>query len=815
MATTTPQLTRCTHCGDPCPTDKITIGEHVFCCEGCRMVWQLLDRNGLCAYYSLNDRPGVNRRIQVRADKFAFLDDGKISTRLVTFRNEEETHVEFYLPAIHCSSCLYLLENLHRLDERVSSSRIDFAAKEISLVFDHRQMSLRQVAELLTSLGYEPYVSLHDLGNARPGIDRSLIYRLGVAGFCFGNIMLLCFPEYLGLGSSDAALRSAFRILSTLLAIPVFFYSAQPFYLSAWKALANRYLNIDAPIVLAIIVTFARSIWEVVSGTGSGYFDSMSGIVFFMLAGRVLQDKTYRQLSFDRDYKAYFPVAVTVLRPEAEPAVRSLPELRCGDTMRIHNGELIPADGILTRGRAFIDYSFVTGESEPVTKAVGELVYAGGRQTGAAIEVLVVKEVAQSYLTQLWNRQSDPREEKDPVENRLSFPFVDLLSRNFTLIVFIIATAAAVYWQIHDPARTWKAVTAVLIVACPCALLLSSTFTNGNLLRILGRQGFYLRNADVLEKMATATHIVFDKTGTLTDNREPVLTYEGTPLSREQEEAIGLLAAQSVHPLSKALAKKFGPPVREPALREYWEYPGKGAEAFVDGDHWTMGSAAFVEARTVAHDLPGSRVFVACNQRVLGSFTISNHFRPGLATLVGRLRTRFGVSVLSGDSARERGRLRELVGDDVPMRFGQLPVDKCRYIAHLQQQGERVMMVGDGLNDAAAIRQSNAGIAIAVDSNHFTPASDAILKSEQLGRLPELVRLCRMGRKIIVGSFALSIVYNMIGLYFAVNASLSPLLAAILMPASSLSILLVTYGSSSLLGKSLLRRTTEQDHSIR
>lgn len=773
------------------------------------MVWQLLDQNGLCAYYSLNDRPGVNRRIVVRPEKFAFLDDEKVAAGLVSFRNEDQTHVRFYLPAVHCSSCLYLLENLHRLDERVLSSRIDFAAKDISLVFDHRQMSLRQLAELLTSLGYEPYISLHDLGNARPGIDRGLIYRLGVAGFCFGNIMLLCFPEYLGLDGADAALRSVFRMLSAVLALPVFFYCAQPFYIAAWKGLANRYLNIDAPIVLAIIVTFARSVWEVLSATGSGYFDSMSGIVFFMLAGRVLQDKTYRQLSFDRDYKAYFPVAVTVLRPEAEPAVRSLPELRCGDTMRIHNGELIPADGILTRGRAFIDYSFVTGESVPVTKGVGELVYAGGRQTGAAIEVLVVKEVAQSYLTQLWNRQADR------AEHRSTFPFVNMLSRNFTGIVFIIASAAAVYWQIHDPARTWTALTAVLIVACPCALLLSSTFTNGNLLRILGKNGFYLRNADVLEKIATATHIVFDKTGTLTDTREPLLTYEGEPLNARQEAAIGLVAAQSVHPLSRALAAKFGLPARELSVHEYWEYPGKGAEGFVDGDHWTIGSAAFLEAQTTAQDLPGSRVFVACNHRVLGSFTISSHFRPGLAMLVRRLGERLGVSVLSGDSARERGRLKEVVGSGVPMRFGQLPVDKCRYIALLQQKGERVMMIGDGLNDAGALKQSDAGIAIAVDSNHFTPASDAILRGEQLGRLPEFLRLCRMGRRIIVSSFVLSIVYNIIGLYFAVHASLSPLLAAILMPASTLSILLITYGSSNLLGRRWLRRTAEQDHVFR
>jgi len=797
---------RCTHCGDPCPTNTITLEDKSFCCEGCRMVWQLLDRNGLCKYYDLNAHPGQSLRHPVRKDKFAFLDEEKMAAGLIRFQNESEIHVGFYLPTIHCSSCLYLLENLHQLDPAIQCSRIDFGAKEIAIVFDPNRMTLRQVAELLTSLGYEPYISLHDLGNPRPGIDRHLIYRLGVAGFCFGNIMLLCFPEYLGLNAADATLQQAFRIGSLILALPVFFYSAQPFYSSAWKGLANKYLNIDAPIVLAIIVTFVRSVWEVLSGAGSGYFDSMSGIVFFMLAGRVLQDRTYRQLSFDRDYTSYFPVAVTVLpphsdpaikslpdslQPEVQPVIKSLPDIRCGDTLRIHNGELIPADGILTRGRAFIDYSFVTGESVPVTKAVGELVYAGGRQTGAAIELLVVKEVAQSYLTQLWNRQSDPQTPKTS--------FVNTLSRNFTLIVLLIAAAAATYWQIHNPANTWKAVTAVLIVACPCALLLSSTFTNGNLLRILGRNGLYLRNAAVLETIATATHIVFDKTGTLTDTTAPILAYTGTPLTNQQQQAIALLTAQSVHPLSRALAAEFGPPTTPQTLHDYKEYPGKGIEGTVNGHHFTIGSAAFVNARTTG------QVFVACNHEILGSFTITPHYREGLKATFSRLDPWLHLSVLSGDSAREAGSLRKAIGVDIPMLFTQTPLDKCRYISSLQKRGEKVIMIGDGLNDAGALKQSDAGIAVSADSNNFTPASDAILKAENLQNLPAFIRLCRAGRKIILASFALSTLYNVIGLWFAVHASLSPLLAAIIMPASTLSILLITYGSSNLLSRIMLR----------
>ncbi|MES1160546.1 MAG: heavy metal translocating P-type ATPase metal-binding domain-containing protein [Bacteroidota bacterium] len=416
METITGQKLRCSHCGEACTTDRVTIADKPFCCEGCKMVYQLLEGKGLCNYYDLNDRPGINQRIPVRTDKFAFLDDEKIVSDLITFRNEEEVHVNLYLPQIHCSSCLYLLEHLHQLNGGVISSRVDFAARQISVILDPGKLTLRQLAELLTAIGYEPYISLRDLAQPPPPVQKSMIYQLGIAGFCFANIMLLSFPEYLGLDRSDLLFQRVFRSLNLALSIPVFLYSAQPFYLSAWKSLRHKFLNIDAPIVLAILVTFFRSAVEVMSGKGAGYFDSMTGIVFFMLAGRMLQNRTYRQLSFDRDYTSYFPIAVTYLQKDKlsgqqKELTRALPDIRCGDELLIHHGEIIPADGILTRGEGLIDYSFVTGESVPVPKAIGEIVYAGGRQTGAAMEILVVKEVAQSYLTQLWNRQGDKKQQ--------------------------------------------------------------------------------------------------------------------------------------------------------------------------------------------------------------------------------------------------------------------------------------------------------------------------------------------------------------------------------------------------------------------
>lgn len=790
----TEQEIHCYHCGETCLNTKIRMAEKVFCCDGCKMVYQILNQSELCEYYNLNDNPGINQRVRVRHDKFAFLDDEKIQLQLISFEDEKQVHITFYLPQMHCSSCLYLLENLHRLNPGVVSSKVNFTRKEADIVFIKDKTSLRTVAETLTNIGYEPYISLNDLKEKRPAIDRSMVYQIGVAGFAFGNIMLMSFPEYLGIDASEKGLLTIFRWANFGLAIPVLLYSALPFYISSWKSLKHKFLNIDAPIALAVIITFIRSAYEVISGTGGGYFDSMTGIVFFMLAGRILQDKTYRQLSFERDYTSYFPIAISVLK-EGKETPTALPDIKPGDTLLIHNEELIPADGILTRGKAFIDYSFVTGESLPVQKEMGEIVYAGGKQTEGNIEILVVKEVTQSYLTKLWNRDEFKEQEEINTQS-----FVHLLSRYFTYIVLAIAAATVVYWQFHDPSRVWPAMTSIFIIACPCALFLSNTFTNGNILRILGRNHLYLRNAQTIEDLGRATHIVFDKTGTLTSSQEQDIAYEGKEFNEFQLQQVAALADHSNHPLSKALARHIG---RKQGFEidQFKEIPGQGIEGQFGEDTLKLGSYAFTTGNT-GH-ASGTSVYVRFGDEVYGNFRFSNHYREAIPELIGNLRKEYKLSVLSGDNTSEQDNLQKLMGPNATLLFHQKPEDKLQYIRFLQDKGEKVMMIGDGLNDAGALKQSDIGIAVAEQTNNFTPSSDAIIEAKKLSGLTRFIRLCRANRNIVVASFVLSIVYNVIGLFFAVQGTLSPLIAAILMPSSSLSILLLTFGSSSLIAKRL------------
>jgi Cu+-exporting ATPase len=793
---------QCFHCGESFSDSGIILDQKQFCCAGCKTVYQILSKHNLCEYYNHSEKPGINQRVTVRKGKFAFLDDDAIANKLIQFEQKDAAQVCFYLPQIHCNSCLWLLENLHQLNKGIIASRVDFEKKEITVSFSKQQTSLRKVAETLASVGYEPHTSLNDLGdkNKLKRGDKSSIYRLGVAGFCFSNIMMLSFPEYFGLTGlqEDKVIATAFKAIILLLSLPVFFYSAREFFISGWQGIKHRFLNIDAPIALAILITFTRSIYEIVSGTGAGYLDSMSGIVFFMLAGRLLQDRTRQSLSFDRDYTSYFPVAVTKLVAGIETAV-ALPLLRTGDTVIIHSNEIIPADGILVRGNASIDYSFVTGESSPVQAKVSEICYAGGRQLGGNIELLLVKDVSQSYLTSLWNRESMKKEDNS------NDSFVHKISQYFTIVLFSIATFAGIWWAFHDATKVWPAVTSVLIVACPCALLLSNSFTNSHIIRLFDRAGLYVRNAAVVERMCRINRIVFDKTGTLTNTSDYWCERQGDSLSMEQMRIIGSLAAQSNHPLSRAVVNFFK--VKPIQLEAVKETVGKGMEAWHNDKHIVLGNPEFVWGNASAFSgktIVGYRV----DDTVNGWFEVTQQYRKGLYAMFLSLRKKYSLSVISGDNNGARQSLEALVGNDTEVLFNQHPTDKLNYTEKLGQQGENVLMVGDGLNDAGALKQSLVGIAVAEDINNFSPACDAVMQADKLTSLHHFLALALVGKRIVYWSFIISICYNVVGLSYAVQAKLSPMVAAILMPASSISIIIFTWLSVEIAAQKLREKVS-------
>ncbi|MBL7890261.1 MAG: heavy metal translocating P-type ATPase metal-binding domain-containing protein [Bacteroidia bacterium] len=789
--------TKCYHCGNDCTSHDLHIEEKVFCCDGCKLVYEIINENNLCQYYDISKNPGITAKGKFNSEKYTYLDDEKIKQKLITFTNGEQTHVTFYLPQVHCASCVWLLENLHRINPSVIKSQVNFLKKEVSIYYKEKEITLRKVVELLAFIGYEPHISLNDVEKPKTSkYNRKQLFKIGVAGFCFGNIMMLSLPDYFAVSSiQEESLKTLFSYLNLFLALPVFFYSASDFFISAWKSLQQKYLNIDAPIALAILVTFSRSVYEIVSGTGAGYFDSMSGIVFFMLLGRLFQNKTYNTLSFERDYKSYFPIAVTVIKNDAESTM-PVTNIKVGDRIIIKNGELIPADAILFKGNASIDYSFVTGESVPVQKTLGEIIYAGGKQVGSAIELEVIKETSQSYLTQLWNNDAFTNEQEN------TDTFVNRAGKYITYGIFILATGGFLYWLPSDFSRALNAFTSVLIVACQCALLLSSTFTNGNILRILGRNKFYLKNADIIEKIAESDTIVFDKTGTITQNKEALVEYSGKRLTEVEQQLIRSLVIQSTHPLSKRILESLPlSKIIEP--KDYREIAGKGIEAIIDGYKVRLGSESFITHSSTSSTTnnAASSVFLEIEGEVYGKFTIKNQYREGLNTLIQSLESDYSLALLSGDNDAEKKVLEKLFPLNSDLNFTQSPADKLNYIKQLQENNHQVIMIGDGLNDAGALKQSDVGIAVSDDVNNFSPACDAIIDGSKFNDLTTFIQFAKAGKKIIIASFGVSLIYNSIGLGLAVQGTLSPVMAAILMPLSSITIVLFTTGLSNLIAK--------------
>jgi len=790
------EKTLCYHCGVPCITAAIHIDEKVFCCEGCKLVYEILNENGLCNYYDIQSHPGLSQIKPIRNEKYAYLDNEDIARRIYKFTDGKNVIVSFYIPGVHCSSCMWLLEHMHKLNDGITESRLNFTTKELTVHFTNDKISLRKVVELLATVGYEPYISLEDVGKGKVKYtNKSRIYKLGVAGFCFGNIMMMSFPEYLSIGNGiEEKYALLFRVLNMVLAIPVFFYCASEFFVSAWKGLKQKTLNIDTPIALALIITYARSIYEISTGIGSGYLDSMSGIVFFMLVGRIVQDRTYSSISFHRDYKAYFPIAVNVVTPNG-PKSKNLQDLQEKDIVQLYNDEIIPADSVLLDNTALIDYSFVTGESEPVTIQAGNTVYAGGRLCGEQTRIQVIKPVAGSYLTSLWNHHAFT---KNKAKNNADKSIIHALSRYFTYILFALAAITAIYWAMHDPSKILPSVSAMLIVACPCALLLSATYTNGNILRILSNNGLFLRDATVIEQIGKIDQVVFDKTGTLTENSHH-FSATGHELNEQEKDWVYNTVVSSRHPYAQAIAGWIGArPTCE--ITKWTELRGKGIEARVNNDRILIGSATFVGAVTGAEEK--ASVYIRINEEVT-ALHVKQVFRDGIPQIVLKLRERYILSLLSGDNDKQRGLMRDLLGNNSDLLFGQKPIDKLHYIEQLQSGGKQVLMIGDGLNDAGALQQSNVGITLADDINNFTPSCDAILDARKFKNFPAVLKLAAGSKRVIALSFIISIVYNIVGLTISVKGMMAPMIAAILMPVSTLSIVLITTGASSLLARRL------------
>jgi len=712
--------------------------------------------------------------------RYDALNNEALYAHLFKQKSAERALVVLSLPSMHCASCVRAVETWPSLEKGLLDVRVNFNQKEAHIRYNPKEISLAEIAEKLDFMGYPPDLSLaqHEASSSpteNSKVQRQSILELGVAGFVFGNTMLFAFPEYLGL-QPDSGIAELMRWITGALSIPLVFFSGRSYFKSATGALRTRKANMDVPIAVGILALWLKSGYDLLTLTGPGYFDSLAGLLFFLLVGRWFQNSTIASLDFERDYKSFFPLSTLRIHEGAAPEYVALNTVTKGDILHIRHGELIPMDSRVLRGSSAVDVKFITGESHPLPIQPGDPVAAGSRLDGPSIDIEVVKNLDQSYLTSLWHES--PSAQKPILSRR-----IDTWGQRFTWGVLGIAAITAAFWLWRDPSLAIWAVTSVLIVACPCALALSIPFGFGHAIRLMGQHGAFVKSADTLERLARIDAWVLDKTGTLTHPEDQVWS-EAPVVHGEDMEALKGLVQQSAHPISRSLFSHWRR-AKAASCLDLKERVGLGIEGTVHGKRYALGSPSFLEIPTT--QAPPHATGWSKDGRFMGWLTPTHVYRPGLQEGLQGL-SRWPMALLTGDGDGERKVLETLLPTGTTIQFRQSPKDKLAFVEKWQAEGKHVAMVGDGLNDAGALAVSDVGISIAEDAMHFAPACDMLLKGEKLPAIAQYPNMARAALRVVHINIAVSLGYNSIGLFFAVQGLLTPEVSALLMPISSLSV---------------------------
>lgn len=771
----------CFHCGSSCATDAIHSDGHVFCCHGCLSVYELIRSHDACTYYEVERHPGHRPDEQPNLNFDGYERMG--THHDVDARMDRQTIV-LHLPDMHCASCVWLLERLSRFDAAIVSSRVDLVARSLTVSFHPAGTSASRIALLLTSLGYPPSIApdgrQHD---AKRTARRQLYTKLGIAGFAAGNVMMIGLAKYVagpkGL-SSDVALTLS--IIELALSIPVLLFCAQPWLRSAWGSLQRRVVNLDVPVALGILTIFVRSIVDIILLRGEGFLDSFTGLVFFLLIGRLFQQRAFEALEFERSMRSFFPISATLLRQGQQKDV-AIEDLTATDTILVRNGEVIPADAILLRSAAVVDYAYLTGESEPIECLPGAMLLAGGRVLGRSAELSVVTPSSTSYMASLWSRQDihTQRQSLDWTSERFGLLF--------TIGVLCIASAAALAW-LPNVGMSVTVFSSVLIIACPCALTLSMPITFGTAMTMLASKGFFLKNVAALGELNRVTHIVFDKTGTLTSPLD--VEYVGETLDPAVRRAVSTMARHSTHPFSQAIAGIEC--VAEESIQDVHEIPGKGLTCKLGDRHLAIGSMDFAAkpGSDASNDTGPSGAHVFVDGRALGKFVVRHALRNGVPAMVNRLRNRaYALSVVSGDGIESGWVLTDVVASD-ELHLAATPQQKVDFIIDQQHRSAHVMMVGDGLNDIAAMSAANVSVAVSNGSSRIVPACDVMVDAEHIRLIDRLLEYAMLQHRVVRVAFWFTMAYNALGLTLACTGLLSPVITAIMMPISSLLVIAIS-----------------------
>lgn len=792
----------CAHCGLRVPASRRGEGSASYCCAGCESVAGALAASGLARWHELRDRAGqAPWTPRVSGRRYEELDEAAFAERFVTARADGTSTVDFYVEGVHCAACVWLVERLGQLEPGVVSARLDFARARATIVLDPARVTLSAIARRLDSLGYpvHPWREA-ERDAARSREDSRLALRLGVAGACALNAMTLAAALYAG-EASDMTPTTAnwLRLASLAVSLPAVSWSAATFYRGAWTALRSRVLHVDLPLSLAILAAFLGSAWHLVRGSGAIYFDSLTALVFLLLAARWMNRRATR--AAENAAGVLTALAPSSARLVEDEVVREVPvdALRRGELIEVRAGESLPVDGRVEHGRSSIDVSLLSGESRPQAVGMGDAVHAGTVNLEARLLVRVEGTGENTRLGKLAQLVDEAVARRAPV-----LRLVDRLAGGFVAIVLALSLLTLALWWPIDPARAMENALAMLIVTCPCVLAFATPLSINIALGKAARRGLLVKGGDALEAIARPGVVVLDKTGTLTQGRSALVGWVGAAWARP---LVRTLETQSAHPIARALSEGLDDGAPLGVVEDVVQVNGGGIAGSVEGRAVIAGSPRHVEARLSAcadadtlptwaveeihrvAELGTTPIVVAIDGRVEAVASIGDPLRNDARPCVDALRARgWGVVILSGDEPRVVSAVARRLGlDDASARGGVSPEGKVEAVRALKVRGP-VLMVGDGVNDAAALAAADVGLAVQGGAEASLAAADAFSTRPGLDAVIELVDGARGLRHALRANAVISIGYNAVGAGLCMAGLIGPLAAALLMPASSLTV---------------------------
>jgi len=791
----------CFHCGLPVPQNsayrvKIDGKECAMCCPGCEAVAKAIVDGGLTSFYHHRTETSPTARAAVPEilQELTLYDQPELQRTFVSTDEKNIKQASLILEGIVCAACVWLNERHISALAGVVEFRVNYSTHRARVRWDDSQIHLSDILQAIASIGYLAHPFDAGRQEAVYKKERSnALKRLAIAGLGAIQVMMLAVALYAGdYSGMDAGLENFMRWVSLFIATPVVFYSARSFFSSAWRDLKVRQLGMDVPVSLAIGLAYAASSWATVTRSGEIYFDSVTMFTFFLLAGRFLEMGARQKAGqAAEELVKLLPAMATRVTDEGDETV-AVTELMMGDKVRVKPGDSIPADGVIVEGRSSINEALLTGESHPLAKTITEKVIGGTVNIESPLVIEVEKVGEETVLASIQRLLDRAQVEKPSIAKA-----ADKVAAYFVGFLLVLVSVVALWWWQHDPDQAFWIAISLLVVTCPCALSLATpaamTAATGSLTRL----GVLTTRGHALETLAKVTQIVFDKTGTLTKAHLALESMQVFSDIKEQQ-SLNIAAALelgSEHPVAKVFLQKASVP-NEIIANEIRAVSGQGVSGVIEGVQYRLGCAAYVA--NVLEELPAmidksknaTEIFLAKDKTLLAVFFLNDELREQALESVQALKA-MGKKVwlVSGDNESAVSYIANQLGIE-NTRHSMKPEDKLFVIADLQQQGEIVAMIGDGVNDAPVLAAAQVSIAMGGGTQLAQASADMVLLSEHLPHLVDAVKMAKRSVNIVHQNLAWALAYNLLALPLASMGYIAPWMAAIGMSASSLVVVL-------------------------